>query len=213
MILLDAAKTIDNSVMIAIISACSVIGAAIVTGFFKVMELRINSKNKKTPPTTTDLIDISKNNLKIDKQLWDILNIFDAEKVTLSRFHNGGNFISGISMDKFTATNEVSKNTDLPSSMAQHKNILLSGMPDVMYELFFQDKFFTTDSEVIENTHLYNSVESAKIDNLYMFIIKNLSGNHEAFITIYNANAKITDNHFTAVWKRHNNILSLITKP
>jgi hypothetical protein len=83
----------ETAILIALISA--VLGPIIVTYYKEILIHRLKSKNP--------VVDSLKFNNLIDNQLDNIQKEFDASRVWISQFHNGGNFYpTGTSIQKFS---------------------------------------------------------------------------------------------------------------
>jgi len=200
----------DIKVIVAIITGASLLLTTLFTGVWKVIEIwyknRIEKQNK------SDLKQVSLINLKIDKILYEMLESMEANVVALSKFHNGGRFIDGMSMDKYSMTNEVTKNYQHGSRIPDSQNIFLSAMPDVMYELLFANKYSNPDVESMTKSNFYRNVLLDKgIKSIFLFLIKDLNEAPIGFVTVaYSSKHKIDQDKLGLIWKKHNTLLQLI---
>ena len=213
-ILSTQSAALDNTVLISIITAISVLISTLITTGFKFAETWYNGRQAtKKEKSKTPLVDVSKVNMATEKILYSIIEDSGANIATLSRFHNGGYFIDGLTMDKFTTTNHVTKDSDLSTYHIQlPQNILLSIIPDIMYELLFTGKYYEEDINNIKNSPFKQILKKIKGKSLFMFLIKDLDDKPLGFISILynNENHILGDKEIDFIHSKHNEVLNLM---
>jgi len=202
----------NMTVLVAIISVGAAIITTILTGGFKILELwyqnRLKNKAKKN---RTPLKDVAKFSLDLDQVLFDIMRKTGADRVFFARFHNGGTFIDGIPMDKFTVTNEVySFGQSKISPLLQ--NVLLSTRSSIMYELLFEYEFKREDTSKYTDG-FEKMVLDQNIKSIYMFLISDLNDMPIGFIEVSFINKIKTLDlcEIMFIKDQHNEILKLST--
>ena len=203
----------DNyGIIIAIISAIGLVLAACVGGGMKIMEILYKNRIEKSKKKHYSLKDITMYALNIDKILFDILTKLNASRIILARFHNGGTFIGGLPIDKFSVTNEI-YGDDVDHSITQMmQNILLSTHSQVIHELLVSDCYFRASLNDVPNG-FKKMLSIGGVKSVYLFLIKDIDETPMSFICI-TFNEKETELHqdeISYVWKNHNFMLKLMT--
>lgn len=202
----------DDGLNIAIISALAIILTAVIGVFSTVIGIwykdRINKKREKRAPS---LQDIARYSLNIDKILFETMQIFDADRVFLARFHNGGQFINSIPIDRFSVTNEVYSDDSLINIMPKLQNIILCSQSTIMYELLLNDRYSASSITDI-STNYKKYFDHDNLRSMYMFLIKDLSGTPIGFMQINfnNKEKRITNEQIAYVLENHNSLLKLM---
>ena len=119
-------QNIPSEVIAALIGASALIVSKLIDLFYKKIQ---DSKSKKH-----DFSYLNKD-YEIDKQLWEKLKEFNADRIYLCQFHNGGTYQSGMSMKKFTMTNEMISDSIEEPSINFFKERLVSEFTSIFREL------------------------------------------------------------------------------
>lgn len=198
---------------IAWITAISILGAAAIGGGFKFAEMLYRNKlEKRRARNKLTLKDVAKYAMEMDKIIFNIMDRLGASRITLSQFHNGGEFIGGIPIDKMSITNEVfSSDNPFPIPLKENRqNVLLGENAAVMYEILLNDKYFKPNVNDCE-AKLRKELKQAKVESVYKFLIKSLNGTPVGFLSItYHKKTDLSSTQISYVWRHHNEILNII---
>ena len=104
-----------------------VIIVAIITGCFMLANTYL-SKEHKSKRSRISKLDKSLYYIELDKICFNIRNALKCDGVYIAYFHNGGNFINGISMDKYSVVGE-DYSPNLNSYKAIYKDKLVNNFP------------------------------------------------------------------------------------
>lgn len=182
----------------------------VLTGLFQLLcvwyKHILENRKKKNKPSLHDVI---KHSLDIDKNLFEIMQECEADRVLFARFHNGGTFIDGVPIDKFTVANEVYVKDDYSVSL-KLQNVLLSTRPSAMYELLFTDEYIREDTSKY-NAGFEKILFNYDVKSIYMFLIKDLEDKPIGFIELSYINAPKTLDieQISTAKSYHNTILKL----
>ncbi len=156
----------DNPFIIALITA--VLGP-IVVHYVQVL----TKKNEKKDSIKDSL----KTNVLIENKIDEIREEYDADRVWVSQFHNGGNFYpTGKSIQKFSMFYE-SVSLDTISIKFNFQNIPVSLFSRSIHHLSEEDKISIPDVQTQEDYHgLKFIAEENKCKSTYQFAIKTISG-------------------------------------
>jgi hypothetical protein len=199
-----------NTTSITTITVIVTIVTTILTGLFQLLSVWYNHMlNKRKKSLKPKLHDVVKNSLTIDKILFEILQECVADRVIFARFHNGGTFIDGVPIDKFSVANEVYTSDEMSVSL-QLQNVLLSTRPSAMYELLFTDSFFREDTSTY-TSGFEKMLFNYDVKSIYMFLIKDLDDKPIGFVELsYINNKNVLDEESKLFIKlQHNKILKL----
>ena len=156
----------DNPFIIALITA--ILGPIAV----HYVQLLMKKKEQK------DLIkDSLKTSVLIENKIDDIKEEYDADRVWVSQFHNGGNFYpTGKSIQKFSMFYE-SVSIDTLSIKFNFQNIPVSLFSRSIHHLSENNKISIPDVSTQEDYHgLKFIAEENKCKSTYQFAIKTISG-------------------------------------
>lgn len=133
----------------------------------------------KLSKNTDTLKDSSEADEQISKKLEEIKDKYDADRITLIQFHNGGNFYpTGKSIKKFSIFYEI-VNPNINMIQKHFQNIpvsLFSKVINYVYEhdiLCFPDY---NDTQTLINFNIANTNEISQSKSSYMFGIKTIEG-------------------------------------
>jgi hypothetical protein len=106
-----------------------------------------------------------------------------ADSITFSRFHNGGHFIDGVSMDKFSVLQE-----DCSEGLNYVQNdfqaVLMSRFAQTMHELLFNKSILQSNINNLKDHNLRSYLNKQKIKSIYMFLVEDIKCTPIGFITI-----------------------------
>lgn len=158
-------ENIPSEVIAATIGA----SALIVSKFIDIFIKKISTKNTKT-----DFSYLNKD-YEIDKMLWEKLKEYDADRIYLCQFHNGGVYQSGVSMKKFTMTNEVTTDTIKDSSIHFFKERLISEFTGIFRELIFDKKYECENPNTKDDVLVQNNFKKFWDGSFYLYLIEDIN--------------------------------------
>ena len=130
-------------------------------------------KRKKKPDIVMDTLRVSE---LVDQKIEHIKEEFDADRVWISQFHNGGNFYpTGKSIAKFSIMYEV-VGMNTPSVQTNFKNIPVNLFSKSINELLVNDVIEIEDfkDEKIPTFGLKYIAEESGCKSAYLFAIKTI---------------------------------------
>ena len=130
-------------------------------------------KRKKKPDIVMDTLRVSE---LVDQKIEHIKEEFDADRVWISQFHNGGNFYpTGKSIAKFSIMYEV-VGINTPSVQTNFKNIPVNLFSKSINELLVNDVIEIEDlkDEKIPTFGLKYIAEESGCKSAYLFAIKTI---------------------------------------
>lgn len=140
-----------SEVTAALIGASAVIFTKSLEMLYKYFNERKKNKNDEYHYINKDY--------EIDRLLWNVHQHYDIDRVYVCQFHNGGTYKSGMSMQKFTMTNEIVSDKVEMAVISLFKERLTSEFTTIFKELMFNKKY------EIEN----NKQQSTKNPHLNIF--------------------------------------------
>jgi len=177
--------------------------ALVVLGFFswfliKFILKRMNDQEKKIDDliekltnkddtfTGEKLDSFAKNANKVQQIIYHLLNEFDADRVSVYEYHNGGKTISGIDFKKCSNTYEaVGKGVE--EKYVEHQNIPIS--VNFLWSKLIIDKkpILISDISCLEQTDhtIYSTLKTQDIKSYYSRLINDYNGRPIGFIVIY----------------------------
>lgn len=100
--------------------AVGALAGKLVEQFFK------NRKERKEKKKADPVVEALRHNVRVDVQLDALLQEYEADRISIMQFHNGGNlYPSGQSMTKFSITYEATK-SGVPGQREKYQNIPVS---------------------------------------------------------------------------------------
>lgn len=150
-------------------------------------------------------------NIEADRLCLHLRKQLKADRVFLANFHNGGQFKSGIGIDKFTIVSEDYTNDAEISLKRVYEGTLMSYAPFTFHKLLTEDSYFATATHCMLDKAFRKDLLNRGVKSMYMFVIKDLSGEPLAFIEIaYNQPHVMDAENTTIVWTYHNKFLKVI---
>jgi len=158
--------------------------------------------NKFTHDDSTELtgkfISYAENANKIQIQLYHILQTFDADRVSIYEFHNGGKNLAGIEFKKCSNTYEAVELETKPI-IKEMQNLPLSMNPLWSKVLATKDDIVIPNVEKLEDTFLKTYLVTQSIKTYYSSILLDYGNSPIGFITLeyYTAARKLTQDELT----------------
>lgn len=149
--------------------------------------------------------------MQLDRIAADIRKHENAKGCFIAYFHNGGKFISGIAMDKFTVIADDFDETIEDSYKNIYKNALTSIMSYPILRLYKDNQyiFHKNNFEKTEaNKAFINDLDSRKVNTVASIIIKDLVTDMPiGFVAVeYEGDIHTQDITMATLWKYHNRI-------
>lgn len=170
-----------------IIIALAVFAAATfgMGAFISVILTKLNRKEwfpeQRPTKIKLNIRESSEYDVMIAKKLFKIKQIAEADKITLSRFHNGGNFCNGFAMKRYTVTHETPYGSKMPLQDVQ-RSILISRYPTAMLTLATFGSWIVHDVNDCTDPNFKKDMEYFGFGATYLILIKQYDGSEEGFI-------------------------------
>lgn len=191
-----------TAIIVALITSLSTIGG-------------IYLKERLFPKLKEQKLTINKSicYIELDKICAELKDQFNAQAVYIAYFHNGGHFINGIDMDKYTVVGE-DYDYGLCSYKRLFKGMLVNNFPYLFHNLLVRNRHYVKDS----NNHKFqdkcykDELTDRGILSAYTFLIKDPVKNIPiGFISIeYNRVDGFNTDDEKFIWKKQNTIANLL---
>jgi len=129
---------------------------------------------------------------RVQQLIYHLLNEFDADRVSVYEYHNGGKTITGIDFKKCSNTYEV-VGLGIEEKYNEHQNIPIS--VNFLWNKLLMDRkpIFISDICSLKQTDhtIYQMLKSQGIKSYYSRLIKDYNGKPIGFMTIKYYNDKV----------------------
>lgn len=136
-----------------------------------------------------------KTNIQVENKIDEILNKFNADRVYVKQFHNGGNYhVSNRSIQKFSMVYETSK-LGINSIQQYFQNIPISLFGKLINELSEQEILSIPDygdTEFINKYNLESVKDISQNKSEYLFTIRSIDGKFIGILGVDYINKKKT---------------------
>ena len=189
-----------------------VIIVAIITGCFMLANTYL-SKEHKSKRSRISKLDKSLYYIELDKICFNIRKALKCDGVYIAYFHNGGNFVNGISMDKYSVVGE-DYSVNLNSYKAIYKDKLVNNFPYLFHNLIVADRHCITSTEDYSfHDKMYrDELNNRNINSAYTYLIKDpVKKTPLGFVSleyIQKVTLNETDERF--IWKYQNDIANIL---
>lgn len=183
---------------------------ALTSGLFSIANTWYSNKLKKKGKKRTQeyLYSIAQYNYNLNRTLFCIRNKLNASNIFLARFHNGGQFINGMKIDKFSITNESPSN-NTKALQKDYENVMFTRYSKTISNLLYTDKFYIPDTEKQEGFPL--EVNQRGYQSLYLFLIKGIDQIPAGFVAILFENKTMLESEQKQIVESyHNQILNYV---
>jgi len=106
-----------------------------------------------------------------------------SAKIVIGRFHNGGSFVNGLPMRKFSLAFETAGGTTIPM-MDKNVGVMNSRYPTAFAQLATIDEYFISDVEDCTDLNFKQDMKSWGFNACYLFLIRQFDGKENGFIGI-----------------------------
>jgi hypothetical protein len=122
-------------------------------------------------------------NVVVQKIICKLKFDLHAQKIVIGRFHNGGNYVNGLPMKKFTLTHETAGGTDLPM-MDKCYAILNSRYSQAFAQLASLDEYCIYDCEDCIDLNFKRDMQLWGFKSCYLFLMRQFDGKEDGFIGV-----------------------------
>lgn len=153
------------------------------------------------------------NDYEINKKIWVLLNDIHADRVYIGRFHNGGSYYEGMSVKKFTITNEAFSENVGQLIMPVFKERLLSEFTNLFKPLVYTGKveIKSNESEPDRIVQKYLDIIGGKVCLLYC--IRGVNNKPMGYLGIhYNDEIEISDEKKETILNFAQTLVPFLTK-
>jgi len=115
-----------------------------------------------------------------------------ATKIIIGRFHNGGNYVNGLPMKKFSLTHETAGGTDTPM-MDKGVGVLNSKYSEAFAQLATIEEYCMADLNDCTDANFKRDMMGYGFKATYLFLIRQFDGKEDGFIGINFKETKVVD--------------------
>jgi hypothetical protein len=125
----------------------------------------------------------------LQKIICKLKHDLNASRVIIARFHNGGNYVNGLPMKKFTVTHETaSKGSFL---MDKCFGIINSRYSQAFAQLATLEEYCIADRDDCPDLNYAKDMKFYEFNASYLFLLKQFDGKEEGFIGINFAQTRV----------------------
>lgn len=167
------------------------------------------------PKLARQRLSVTKSNcyIELDKVCADIRDTINAKAVYIAYFHNGGHFINGVAMDKYTVVGE-DYDISVTSYKRIFKDILVNNFSYLFHDLLVRNRHYITnvDTHKFQDKCYAEELQQRNMKSAYTFIIKDPVKNTPlGFISLeYDKAEGFNINDEKYIWKNQNTIANLL---
>jgi hypothetical protein len=122
-------------------------------------------------------------NVVIQKIICKLKLDLHATKIVIGRFHNGGNYVNGLPMKKFTLTHETAGGTDIPM-MDKCVAVLNSRYSVAFAQLATIDSYCISDINDCNDMNFQRDMRMYGYKATYLFLMRQFDGKEDGFIGV-----------------------------
>lgn len=196
-----------------LIPAIATVSVAIITSLTTLLGVYLKERyfpKKKKQQLTTNK---SSCYIELDKICATIKDVVKANMVYIAYFHNGGHFINGVAMDKYTVVGE-DYDVSCKSIKKSFKDVLVNNFPYLFHDLLVRNRHYinSVSTQVMEDRSYKEDLDERGIKSAYTFLIKDpVQDTPLGFISL----EYFKENGFNEVdekyiWKKQNTIAKLL---
>ena len=154
------------------------VGVALVAGMFLALPLIRHVQNKrlsqgiwKNPPTSKQFV---KTHTKIHEYLTELRVVVSSARTQVLQFHNGGSFLDGTTMKRFSLTHESCRN-GVSETKQDRQDILLTMFPEMLDFITNNDATPFAVSN-LPDCHFKRHLESNNVILFSLIPLRNVNG-------------------------------------
>ena len=177
--------------------------------------LGVYLKERYFPKVKKQKLSIDKSTcyIELDKICASIRDIVKANHVYIAYFHNGGHFINGVAMDKYTVVGE-DYDIHCKSVKKSFKDILVNNFPYLFHDLLTRNRHWinVVSDKTMQDKSYKEDLETRHMNSAYTFLIKDpLADTPLGFISLeYNNPNGFDEDNEKYIWKKQNTIAKLL---
>jgi len=136
--------------------------------------------------------DDSIHNLVIQKILCQLKKDLCATKIIIGRFHNGGNYVNGLPMKKYSLTHETAGGTESPM-MDKGVGVLNSRYSEAFAQLATLGEYCIADMEDCGDDNFKRDMKLYGFRATYLFLIRQFDDKEDGFIGVNFKDTRVVD--------------------
>lgn len=177
--------------------------------------LSVYLKDRLFPKLNNQKLDIKKSAcyIELDKICASIRDTIKAQAVYIAYFHNGGHFINGVNMDKYTVVGEDYE-SGFNSYKKNFKDILVNNFPYLFHNLLVRNRHYINNvsNHKFQDRCYKDDLESRGMKSAYTFLIKDpIKDTPLGFVSIeYSIPNGFDPNNEKYIWKKQNAIANIL---
>ena len=149
-------------------------------------------------------------NLVIQKILCRLKKELSATKIVIGRFHNGGNYVNGLPMKKFSLTHETAGGTEMPM-MDKGIAVLNSRYSEAFAQLATLGEYCIADIEDCTDDNFKRDMKVYGFKAAYLFLIRQFNDKEDGFVGVYfNKTTVVDKEHRHMVLEQRPRIMGLL---
>ena len=129
-------------------------------------------------------------NTEVQKIICRLKHDLSASKIIIARFHNGGTYVNGLPMKKFTVSHETAGYYGIPM-MDHFVSILNSRYPEAFAQLATLGEYYIYDSNDCPDLNFKRDMEKYCYKATYLFLMKQFDGKEDGFIGVNFVHTKV----------------------
>jgi hypothetical protein len=141
------------------------------------------SEKKNSQYGKVSMREASRYDVDIARVIWQIREDVGSCKITINRFHNGGNFANGQPMRKFTCTHETPGGSTIPFQ-DKCNGVLNSRYPEAFMNLGTMGEYAVHSVDDCTDRNFKHDMVFHGFKAAYLFLIENPNGSEEGFIGV-----------------------------
>lgn len=178
----------SDAVIISLISGTSSVCIAIITVVIKTW-LDARSAAKKAAEDEGIHAEDLGEMIYIQEFVENVREEFQLDRVSICQFHNGGKFLNGRSMKKFSMTYEATA-LGIEKIKRKYQNVLVSEFPKMVAAMLDKDFFIIDESISAEFPQAWREMMSNGIVQAVIVPIRGLRGDIMGFISCHSIGEK-----------------------
>jgi len=172
----------SDAVVISLISGCTSVIIAIITVVIKTW-LDARAAAKKSAVDERMHMDEMGEMIAVQEFIEEIREEYGFDRVSICQFHNGGKFLNGRSMKKFSMTYEATS-PGIEKIKRKYQNVLVSEFPKLIAALLQLD-FLVVRDDTEEYPQLRREMQANGIVQAVKVPIRGLRGDTMAFLSCH----------------------------
>jgi hypothetical protein len=178
----------SDAVIISLISGTSSVCIAIITVVIKTW-LDARSAAKKAAEDEGIHAEDLGEMIYIQEFVENVREEFQFDRVSICQFHNGGKFLNGRSMKKFSMTYE-STALGIEKIKRKYQNVMVSEFPKMVAEMLDEDFFIIDQNNAVDFPQAWREMLSNGIVQAAIVPIRGLRGDIMGFISCHSIGEK-----------------------